>query len=506
MLTHRNICYRHRQRDARSGQPVPRGIVHIAVPAAGAQLRPADPGRRGAGPGPHRPHRRTRANLVAIMQEFRPTFVLAVPRVFEKVYNTARQRAHADGKGAIFDRAERVAIAYSEALDSRPARGSCCGPSTASSTGWCTASCAPRWAGGARDAISGGAPLGARLAHFFRGIGVTVYEGYGLTETSPAAAVNLKRTHPYRHGRSAAARGDHPDRRRRRDRASTATSSSAATGATRRPPPRRSTPMAGSTPATWASSTTTATCRSPAGRRSSSSPPAARTSHRPCSRTGSGPTPLVSQCMVIGDRQPFIAALITIDEEAFPAWKEANGKPPTATVADLRNDPALTAEIQAAIDDANKAVSNGRIDPGFPDPAWRLHRGQRHADTVTEGEAHRGREGVRRRNRRNLSLIRHSIAARAPDPPGRGQQDRMGCPPGPARARRGAGPGHHPRPLGPDLGMLLAVAALPAWIPPYDGVLAPLGRLAEVLRDRARRQHDRRPRRAGRPPARCCRT
>ena len=129
-------------------------------------------------------------NLVPDLQGFRPTFVLAVPRVFEKVFNTAKQRAHADGKGAIFDRAERVAIAYSEALDGkgpglllraehvlldrlvyRKLRGAL--------GGHCHA------------AISGGAPLGARLAHFFRGIGVTVFEGYGLTETSPAIAVNL---------------------------------------------------------------------------------------------------------------------------------------------------------------------------------------------------------------------------------------------------------------------------------------------------------------------------
>ena len=70
------------------------------------------------------------------------------------------------------------------------ARACCCGPSTRCSTGWCTASCAPRWAATATRPISGGAPLGARLGHFYRGVGLTIYEGYGLTETSAAITVN----------------------------------------------------------------------------------------------------------------------------------------------------------------------------------------------------------------------------------------------------------------------------------------------------------------------------
>ncbi|HEY2793188.1 MAG TPA: AMP-binding protein, partial [Micromonosporaceae bacterium] len=131
-------------------------------------------------------------NLVADLGAFKPTFVLAVPRVFEKVYNGAKQRAHADGKGAIFDRADRVAVAYSEALDKPSGPGPLLrtqhklfdrlvyGKLRAALGGRCVA------------AISGGAPLGSRLAHFFRGIGVTIFEGYGLTETSPAAAVNLQ--------------------------------------------------------------------------------------------------------------------------------------------------------------------------------------------------------------------------------------------------------------------------------------------------------------------------
>ncbi len=75
--------------------------------------------------------------------------------------------------------------------------------------------------------------------------------------------------------------------------------------------------------------------------------------------------PLVSQCLVVGDQKPFIAALVTIDEEAFPAWKAAHGKPENATVADLADDPDLRAEIQSAIVEANKAVSKAEAIKAF---------------------------------------------------------------------------------------------------------------------------------------------
>ena len=129
-------------------------------------------------------------NLVDNLKDFQPTFVLAVPRVFEKVYNTARQQAHADGKGAIFDRAERVAIAYSEALDRRGGPGLLLRAQHALFDRLVYGKLRAALGGRCRDAIAGGAPLGERLAHFFRGVGVTVYEGYGLTETSPLTHAN----------------------------------------------------------------------------------------------------------------------------------------------------------------------------------------------------------------------------------------------------------------------------------------------------------------------------
>ncbi len=128
-------------------------------------------------------------NLLDDLAAFQPTFVLAVPRVFEKVYNSAKQKAHGDRKGAIFDRAESVAIGYSKALDAKrvPLHLKLAhrlfdklvySKLRAALGGHCVA------------AVSGGAPLGARLGHFFRGIGVTIYEGYGLTETCAGVTVN----------------------------------------------------------------------------------------------------------------------------------------------------------------------------------------------------------------------------------------------------------------------------------------------------------------------------
>ena len=132
--------------------------------------------------------------LLPDLASFKPTFVLAVPRIFEKVYNGAEAKADAAGKGAIFRKAADVAIAYSEALD----------------TGKMSAGLKFKHAlfdklvfskirhslgGRVEAAISGGAPLGVRLGHFFRGAGVRVLEGYGLTETTAGATLNLTTAH-----------------------------------------------------------------------------------------------------------------------------------------------------------------------------------------------------------------------------------------------------------------------------------------------------------------------
>ncbi|MFL6163092.1 MAG: AMP-dependent synthetase/ligase [Jatrophihabitantaceae bacterium] len=296
-------------------------------------------------------------NLIADFGQFQPTFVLSVPRVFEKVYNTAKQKAHADGKGAIFDRAENVAIRYSEALDLR-------GPGPllkaqhalfdrlvygrlrAALGGRCTA------------AISGGAPLGARLGHFFRGIGVTVYEGYGLTETTAGACLNME--------------------------------DKIKIGTVGRPVPGMSVSIADDGEVLlagpivfdgyWRNQQASAEALEEVGGKrwlhtgdigeidnDGFLKITGRKKELIVTAAGKNVAPavledrvrahwLVSQCLVVGDQQPFIAALITIDPEALPTWAAKTGKS-GLSMAELVNDEDLRAEVQQAVDDANKAVS-----------------------------------------------------------------------------------------------------------------------------------------------------
>ena len=295
-------------------------------------------------------------NLVAELQEFRPTFVLSVPRVFEKVYNGARQKAEAEGKGRIFDRAEKVAIAYSEALETPDGPGVALRAQRAVFDRLVYRKLRAAMGGRCRDAISGGAPLGARLGHFFRGIGVTICEGYGLTETSPAAAANLP---------SATRIG---------------TVGRPLPGVTIRIDDDGEILIAGDIifQGYWHNEAATAEAISAdgwfrsgdlgeldedgylriTGRKKEIIVTAGGKNVAPAVLEDQVRAhPLISQCVVVGDRQPFIAALVTIDEEALPKWLAGQGRPESTAAAELRDDEALRAEIQHAIDQANESVS-----------------------------------------------------------------------------------------------------------------------------------------------------
>jgi long-chain acyl-CoA synthetase len=294
--------------------------------------------------------------LLPALASFRPTFILAVPRVFEKVYNSAEQKAISEKKGAIFSRAADAAIAYSRALDApgRPSFGLRAQHAVFDRLVYGKLRAA--LGGRAEYAVSGGAALSERLSHFFRGIGVTVLEGYGLTETTAATTVNR------------------PDRNK--------------IGTVGQPLPGVGIKIADDGeiliggknvfPGYWRNEAATKEVFTEDGWFATGDigeldeegflKITGRKKEMIVTAGGKNVAPavledrlrshaLISQCMVVGDGKPFVAALITLDPEALGPWKERHGKPADATVAALRDDPDLVADVQAAVDDANQAVS-----------------------------------------------------------------------------------------------------------------------------------------------------
>jgi long-chain acyl-CoA synthetase len=294
--------------------------------------------------------------LLPALAAFRPTFVLAVPRVFEKVYNGAEQKAASERKGAVFSRAARTAIAYSQALDTPGGPGFGLRAQHALFSRLVYAKLRAALGGRADYAISGGAALTPRLCHFFRGAGVTVLQGWGLTETTAAATVN-------RPGRNKI-------------------------GTVGQPLPGVAIKIGNEGeilvrggivfPGYWNNDEVAKEAFDEDGWFRTGDLGSlddegfltitGRKKEIIVTASGKNVAPavledrlrshaLISQAMVVGDGRPYIAALITLDAEALGPWKAAHGKPADATLASLRDDPDLLAAIQAAVDDANLAVS-----------------------------------------------------------------------------------------------------------------------------------------------------
>ncbi|HYO85188.1 MAG TPA: long-chain fatty acid--CoA ligase [Dermatophilaceae bacterium] len=294
------------------------------------------------------------STLMDDLKSFQPTFVLAVPRVFEKIYNLSDQRSAADGKGRVFRLAARTAIAYSRAMDTgrislalraqhvlferlvyvkvRAAMG-----------------------GKVTHAVSGGAPLGKRLGHFYRGIGVHILEGYGLTETTAPLCVNLPSltrigtVGPPLPGVSLRIADDEEilakgvgifQRYRNNPRATMETRDEHG----------------------WfhtgdMGSLDDAGCLTITGRKKEILVTAGgkNVAPAPLEDLVRG-HPLVSQCVVVGDQRPFIAALLTLDEEMLPTWAQAHGRT-GLTAETARDDESVREHLQKAIDRANASVS-----------------------------------------------------------------------------------------------------------------------------------------------------
>ncbi|WP_426560846.1 AMP-dependent synthetase/ligase [Angustibacter sp. McL0619] len=291
--------------------------------------------------------------LLPDLAEFQPTFVLSVPRVFEKIYNSAEAGAEADGKGKIFAAAATTSIAWSKAQDTGGG-GLALRAKHAVFDKLVYTKLRSAMGGKVQYAVSGGAPLGERLGHFFHGAGITVLEGYGLTETTAPSTVNT------------------PDHLR--------------IGSVGQPLPGISIRIADDGEVLikgphimrgyWNNPQATAEAMQDGwfrtgdlGALSGDGTLAITGRKKEILVTAGGKNvapavledrirahPLVSQCIVVGDQKPFIAALITLDPEMLPTWLSNNGLSPVdvEAAAGLQE---VQDEIQRAVDTANNAVS-----------------------------------------------------------------------------------------------------------------------------------------------------
>jgi long-chain acyl-CoA synthetase len=294
------------------------------------------------------------ARLQQDLATFKPDFVLAVPRIFEKIFNAAEAKADAAGKGKIFRKAAAVAIAHSQSLDS-PGINPLLRAQHKIFDALVYKKIRHAVGGKVVNAMSGGAALGTRLGHFYRGVGITVLEGYGLTETTAGATLNLL--------------------------------TALKIGSVGRPIPgvtirieddgeiliKGAIVMHGY----WQNEKANAEVLTPdgwfrtgdlghldddgylfiTGRKKELLVTAGGKNVAPAVLEDRlRAHPLVSQCMVVGDNKPFIAALVTIDQDSLKSWIAINKKI-GATLSTLTHDPDLIAVIQTAVDEANKAVS-----------------------------------------------------------------------------------------------------------------------------------------------------
>ncbi|ACL39536.1 AMP-dependent synthetase and ligase [Pseudarthrobacter chlorophenolicus A6] len=301
-------------------------------------------------------------NLLADLQSYEPTFILAVPRVFEKVYNSAMTKAEDGGKGAIFHRAADTAIAYSKARqEGRVGLGLKLRHALFDKLVYGKLRAA--MGGHVAHAVSGGGPLGERLGHFFQGIGMQVLEGYGLTETTAPISVN--------------------------------TPSRIKIGSVGKPLPGNAVKIAGD-----GEILTKGVCvmrgyykrddltadtfddgwfrTGDIGRLDEDGFVWITGRKKEIIVTAGGKNvipalledqiradALVSQVLVVGDNRPFIGALVTLDQEALPGWLQRHGLPAGTTLEEAADNPVVKAAVQDLISAANGSVSQAEAIKSF---------------------------------------------------------------------------------------------------------------------------------------------
>ncbi len=300
----------------------------------------------------HQPDTR---QLLPALGSFKPTFLLAVPRVFEKVYNSAEQKAEAGGKGKIFRAAAAVAIEHSRLVEEGAKIPLGLRIKFALFDRLVYGKLREAMGGKVVYAISGSAPLGARLGHFFHSLGVVILEGYGLTETTAPATVNLATRSkigtvgPALPGVGVRLADDGEIEVRGIDVFKEYWNNPEATAAAFHDGWFRTGDL-GSFDAEGFLTIT--------GRKKEIIVTAGGKNVAPAALEDPiRANPIVSQVVVVGDAKPFIAALVTLDPEMLPSWLSNNGLPSDMTLADAARNDAVRAEVQRAIDTANDRVS-----------------------------------------------------------------------------------------------------------------------------------------------------
>jgi long-chain acyl-CoA synthetase len=313
-------------------------FIHVLVVPAGSVLG----------------HTSDAKDLLPDLASFKPSYVLSVPRVFEKVYNSAGHKAAADGKGKIFNWAAATAITYSRALDKPSGPGTVLKAQHKLADLLVLRRIRAVLGGEVRHAVSGGAPLGERLGHFFRGVGLIVLEGYGLTETTAPTSVNLPERSkigtvgPPLPGHAVRVdldgeilvKGPHVFRGYRNNPEASAEAFDHGWF--------RTGDIGSLDPDGYLRIT---------GRKKEIIVTAGGKNVAPAvleDRLRSHP--LISQVVVVGDGQPFIGALVTLDPEGIPGWLIAHGKEPMSFEEALTDTDVLTS-VDAAVQRANRAVS-----------------------------------------------------------------------------------------------------------------------------------------------------
>ena len=301
----------------------------------------------------HQPDTR---QLLPALGSFKPTFLLAVPRVFEKVYNSAEQKAEAGGKGKIFRAAADVAIEHSKLLEEGKKIPFGMKLKFALFNKLVYSKLREAMGGNVVYAVSGSAPLGSRLGHFFHSLGVVILEGYGLTETTAPATVNLA------------------------DKSKIGTVGPALPGVGVRLADDGEIEVRGINvfKEYWNNPEATAEAFSEGGwfhtgdigsfdsegfltitgRKKEIIVTAGGKNVAPAALEDPiRANPIIGQVVVVGDQRPFISALVTLDPEMLPTWLANNGLEATMSLADASKNAAVRAEVQRAVDAANSRVS-----------------------------------------------------------------------------------------------------------------------------------------------------